>query len=88
MPEYKCLKYGFLDNTAIENALKKLEKDHQLEKMLESLVILCKKVRVNYAIDPVMIPYIRKHLSTLSSTRAKSLAEELIAVCDSEHSPW
>uniref|UniRef100_A0A914YYK1 Uncharacterized protein n=1 Tax=Panagrolaimus superbus TaxID=310955 RepID=A0A914YYK1_9BILA len=41
---------------------------------------------MNYVLDNCMIPYIRKYFSTLPSTRAKSIADELIAVCDNEHS--
>uniref|UniRef100_A0A914PT15 Uncharacterized protein n=1 Tax=Panagrolaimus davidi TaxID=227884 RepID=A0A914PT15_9BILA len=74
------------DIKAIEKRLVQLEKDHQLEKMLETLLMMCKKVKTNYALDASMIPFIRKFFSTLPSTRAKSIADELIDVCDAAHS--
>jgi hypothetical protein len=74
------------DIKAIEKRLVQLEKDHQLEKMLETLLMMCKKVKTNYALDACMIPFIRKYFSTLPSTRAKSIADELIDICDAAHS--
>lgn len=79
---------SLLDVKKIEKRLVQLEKDHQLADMLESLLMICKRVKINYTLDNCMIPYIRKYFSTIPSTRAKSIADELIAVCNEEFSLW
>uniref|UniRef100_A0A7E4ZW83 MMS19 nucleotide excision repair protein n=1 Tax=Panagrellus redivivus TaxID=6233 RepID=A0A7E4ZW83_PANRE len=75
------------DPTSLKQALKALDSNHELERALDGILKLCKKEGVDAQLQKEALPFLRKHLGTVPSSRAKTIAETLINYGTVQFSP-